>query len=327
MSNLESELESEFEQELNETESEAGLEGEGILGSIGNVLGGLLGEGEFEGEMEFHEGGMHELEMEGELESAHELEMESEFESEFETGEQFFGGIGKLLKRAAPLLKKVARVAAPMVANAIVPGIGGSIVGSLLGETEGEMEIYEHEVHEHELHELHELEGEMEGEGEIHEASHEVAHEIASHEMTSHEALAEMMAEAASHEMNEAHAEAMVGAAVVTVLSPADRRALRQLLPDLVRGAAVLTRILRRRRITRPVVRVVPNIIRRTVKTLKRQAAAGIPITRRTTARAAATQVRRVLNNPTACAAAVSRNVRVGRAMKRPRRRYRRVAG
>ena len=46
------------------------------------------------------------------------------------------------------------------------------------------------------------------------------------------------MAEAASHEQNEAQAEAMMGAAVVTVLSPRDRRALRRLLPHLVRGGA-----------------------------------------------------------------------------------------
>jgi hypothetical protein len=99
----------------------------------------------------------------------------------------------------------------------------------------------------------------------------------------------------------------------VTVLSPRDRRALRRLLPHLVRGAAVLTRILRRRRISRPAVRVVPTIMRRTVVTLKRQAAAGQPITRRAAARAATVEVRRVLGNPAACAAAIRQNLRVTR--------------
>jgi hypothetical protein len=342
----ETELESEFEQELHETEAEAGLESEGILGTIGNVLGGLLGEGESTGETEAGFAG------ESELETEAELELETELESGFsaEAGEQFFGGIAKLFKRAAPILKKVASVAAPLVATAVGGPLGGiisNVAGSLLSESEaagelhelaGESELHElageSELHElageselHELHELHELEAEMEMEGEIHEAAHEVAHEIAQHEMTQHEALAEMMAEAAAHEMHEGQAEAMVGAAVITTLSPRDRRALRELLPHLVRGVAVLTRILRRRRITRPVVRVMPTLVRRTVNTLKRQAAAGRPITRRSAARAAATQVRRVLGNPTACAAAVSRNVRAGRAMRRRSRRYPRVAG
>jgi hypothetical protein len=319
----ESELESELQHELHElheseleSESEAG-EGEGILGSIGNVLGGLLGETEGAGESELHE--LHEL---------HELESESE--SEFETGEQFFGkifkGIGSFVKKAAPILKSVAKVAAPMVGTAIGGPFGailGKLASSALGESELEQEFGAHELHE--LHELHEFESESESEfeseleGEIHESSHEMAHEIASHEMTQHEALAELMAEAAAQEQHEGEAEAMAGAAVMTVISPADRRALRRILPHLVRGVAILTRILRRRRITRPAVRAVPTIVRRTIKSLKRQAAAGRPITRRTAARAAATQVRKVLGNPTACAAAISRNLKASRGLKRPR--------
>jgi hypothetical protein len=276
----------ELEGEL-EGEGEFEGEGEGFLGAIGNVLGGLLGEGELEGE------------------------------GEFESGEQFFGGIAKLIKRAAPMLKKVASIAAPMVAKAIGGPLGG-IVSQVAGLGEGELEL-------HELHELHELEGEGEFETEF-EGEMEVAHEIANHELTQHEALAEMMAESASHEMHEGEAEAMAGASVVTVISAADRRALRRILPHLVRGVAILTRILRRRRATRPAVRAVPTIVRRTVKTLKRQAAAGKPITRKAVARAAATQVRRVLGNPRACTAAITRNVKVSRAMKRSRR-NRRVRG
>jgi hypothetical protein len=91
----------------------------------------------------------------------------------------------------------------------------------------------------------------------------------------------------------------------------------------LVRGAAILTRILRRLRITRPAVMAVPNVVRRTVQVLKNQAAAGKPVTRRTAARAAAVQVRRVIGNPTACAAAISQNIRANKALGR----YRAIAG
>jgi hypothetical protein len=111
----------------------------------------------------------------------------------------------------------------------------------------------------------------------------------------------------------------MMGAAVMTALSARDRRALQALLPNMVRGAALLTNILRRRRMTRPVVRAVPTIMRRTVATLKRRAAAGQPITRRAAGRAAAVEVRRVLGSPSACAAAISQNVRVTRRMRAKR--------
>ena len=88
------------------------------------------------------------------------------------------------------------------------------------------------------------------------------------------------------------------------------------MLPHLVRGTAILTRVLRRRRVTRPFVRAVPTVVRRTVIQLKRQAAAGKPITRKAAGRAAATQIRAVLGNPRACAAAIQQNVRVSRRMR-----------
>ncbi len=276
---LELELEDEFHEGELETEDESSLEGEGWLGAIGNIASSLLGEGEEEYEFE----------------SAYEFEDEGEAFS--------FGSIGKFLKKAAPILKTVAKVAAPMVGTAI-GGPFGTALGTLASKALGEGE-YEDE-----------LEGEFEGEGEA-----EMVHEIASHGLTHNEAVAEMMAEAASHEVHEGEAEAMVGASVVTVISPKDRRALRKILPHMIRGTAILTRILRRRRATRPMVRAVPAIMRRTVKDLKRQAARGIPITRKRAARAAAKQVRKVLSSPKACAAAITRNVKVSRAYKRPRRR------
>jgi hypothetical protein len=305
----ESELESEFEHEAHEMELETlhegahEHEGEAFLGSIGNMLGGLLGEGEAE------------LEGEGEFELEGESELESEFEFEHEHGEQFLGGLGKLFKKALPILKSVAKVAAPIVGTAIGGPFGtalGGMASSLLKEQEFEGEG--------------ESEGEFEFETES-ESESEVAHEIAAHEMTMHEALGEMMAEAAAQEASGGQAEGMVGAAVVTVLSPRDRKALRKLLPHLVAGACVLARILRRRRETRPFVRTVPTIMRRTVRSLKRDAAAGKPITRRTAARAASRQVRRVLASPRATRAAMSRNMRASRAVGSSQRRYRAVAG
>lgn len=274
---LEGELEGEFEFE---SEGEFEFEGEG--------------EFEFEGEGEF------EFEGEGELE----FEAEGEYEGEFE-GEQFFGalrrigrGIGGFVRRAAPVLRSVARVAAPLVGTAVGGPLGGMIgkaAGSLL-EGEGEFE--------------YEMEGEFEGE---YEAELEAEMEA----MTSSQATAEFMAAVAANAQSEAEAEAMAGAATVASIKGEDLATLRRVLPSMVEGTAVLTRVLRRRRSTRPAVRVVPTVVRRTASTLVRRAAAGQPVTRRTAARVMAQQTRAVLSRPNICSNALQRNVKATRVVAR----------
>jgi hypothetical protein len=208
--------------------------------------------------------------------------------------------LADFINSGAPLLKTTAKMAAPMVSRAIGGPFGGMAARMLARMLqEGETE----------LGDLHKLGSEFEVETELREGLHETVAEILNHELEYHEALAEMMAEAAEREQHEADAEALAGAAVVTLISPADQVALRQVLPHLVRGTAVLTRILRARPGTRPVVRALPTIVRRTVRTLKQHASAGEPITRRATARAAAREVEHVLGNPIACASAMANNV------------------
>jgi hypothetical protein len=314
----EHEFEGELEHEHGEHEFEGELEHEHGEHEFEAELEHEHGEHEFEGELE-HEHGEHEFEGEGELEAEggflgsvvsglSSLLGEGEGELEHEHGEQFFGrafrGIGRLVQRAAPILRSVARVAAPIVGKVVagaLPGPFGALasqgLNALLSEHEHEHELGEHE-HEHE-HELSE---------------HEVSHELGEHE-----AMAEAMAHYAAQAEHELEAEAMVGAATTVTISRRDRRALRRLVPHLVRGAAILTRILRLRRRTRPIVRVVPTIIRRTVRALSRSAAAGRPITRRRAGAIMARQTRRVLSSPRYCAAVLRRNVRASRAVIRPR--------
>jgi len=286
---LESEFEMEMESELEgEGEYEGELEGEEFLGTIARGIGGLLGEGEGEEEYE----GEWEMEGEGEWEGEGEIE-----------GEEFFRrfrriarGVGGFVRRAAPVLRNIARVAAPIVGTAVggpLGGILGRVASSALGEGELEMELEG------------EAEGELEYEGEAEAAP------------TQTQALGELMAAVASQARTEEEAEAMVGAATVSTISAADRAALRGILPHLVRGTAILTRILRRRRITRPAVRAVPTIARRTASVLARRAAAGQPVTRRAAGRVMAAQTRRVLANPRTCAAAIQRNVRATAAVRR----------
>jgi hypothetical protein len=308
------ELEDEFHEGEFEGEDEAGLEGEGWLGALGNIAGSLLGEGEdeFESEDELEDEDEAGLEGEGWLGTLGNIaggllgEGEDEFEGEFEDETEQFS-FGSFFKKALPILKSVAKVAAPIAGTAIGGPLGGKLGSMVAGSLEGEYED--------------EQEGEFEDESES-----EVAGEISSHPLTHNEAMAEMMAEAASVEAREGEAEAMAGAAVIGVISPRDRRALRRILPHLTKGVAILTRILRRRRITRAGVRAVPTIMRRSVRSLKRQAAKGQKITRRRAGRTFARQVRSVLGNPKAAATAIRRNAKVSGAYKRTRHTRRRRA-
>ena len=137
--------------------------------------------------------------------------------------------------------------------------------------------------------------------------------------MTQQQALAEFMATGASQAQSEAEAEAMIGASTVATIPPGDRAALLGVIPHINRGVAILTRILRRRAITRPAVRVIPTIVQGTTQTLARRAQAGQPVTRQAAARVMAAQTRRVLGNPRTCAAALRRNARATTAVRRPR--------
>jgi hypothetical protein len=295
----------------------------------------------------------HELELEGEL--AHELEGAGEAEWELEGGlegelggEQFFGrlrriarGVGGFVRRHSGVFKRIARIAAPLVATAVGGPLGGLIArgattllregeleDELAHELEGQPEAALHELegaheghpesvlheleglHEDETHELHEILHEGHHEGGVHEVLHELEGHHEAHHEGHHEVMAELMAEVAAGAAHEAEAEAMAGAAVVATLSAADQAALRRLVPHLVRGAAILTRVLRLRRTTRPAVRAVPLIVRQTARALRRRATSGLPVTRRTAGAVMAGVTRRVLGNPRVCALAIGRNVR-----------------
>src|SRR5438552_10470906 len=91
-----------------------------------------------------------ELELEGVLVGLGELEShESEWKSQEFEGDQFFGriarGIGRFVQRAAPILKSVARIAAPMVGTAI-GGPFGTVLGRLASQALGGGEFEQHEL-------------------------------------------------------------------------------------------------------------------------------------------------------------------------------------
>jgi hypothetical protein len=127
---FESELEDEMEEELEgEMEDEAGLEGEGWLGAIGNIASSLLGETESEDESEDETEGESEDEISpirkiyADAMMEHLGEMAAEAESEDEAAEQFLPLIGmaasKLLPVVARAVAPAARKALPHIAKAL----------------------------------------------------------------------------------------------------------------------------------------------------------------------------------------------------------------
>jgi hypothetical protein len=272
VSRVNGELELEFEEEL-EGEFEGEEEGEEFLGTLARGAAALFGAGQGEEEYEF----------------------ESEGEGEYES-EEFM----RFVRRALPVLRRVASVAAPIVGTA-VGGPAGAAIGRLVGQA----------LREGEFEEEYELEGEFEEEYEV-EGEFEMEEEAGA-PATASQAVGARRAQVASRAQTELEAEAMIGAATVAAISPADRAALRRIVPQLVRGTAILTRILRRRRVTRPVVTAVPTIVNRTAQTLVQQASAGRPVTRQLAGRVMAQQTRRVLTNPRTCARAMQRTAAAAR--------------
>jgi hypothetical protein len=276
VSRVNGELELEYEEELEgELEWEGEEEGEEFLGTLARGAAAIFGGGAGEGEEEY------------------EFELEGEYEGE---AEEFM----RFVRRALPVLRRVASVAAPIVGTA-VGGPAGAAIGRLVGQA----------LREGEFEEEYEIEGEFEEEYEI-EGEFELEEEAAG-PPTATQATAARMAQVASRAQTELEAEAMIGAATVATISAADRAALRRILPQLVRGTAILTRILRRRRVTRPVVTAVPAIVNRTAQTLVQRASAGQPVTRQVAGRVMAQQTRRVLTNPRQCARAMQRTAAAAR--------------
>jgi hypothetical protein len=135
---LEEELEDEMEGEMeDEMEDEAGLEGEGWLGTLGNIAGSLLGESEDEYE------GEEEYENEDEISPIRKIypdammehlgELAAEAETEDEAAEHFLPLIGMA---ASKLLPVVAKAVAPMAKKAL-PKIAKALTRSTPKLTRG----------------------------------------------------------------------------------------------------------------------------------------------------------------------------------------------
>jgi hypothetical protein len=92
---------------------------------------------------------------------------------------------------------------------------------------------------------------------------------------------------------------------------PKISRVVSRVSPQLTRGVSRITRSLFRNPQTRPLVRAVPSIARRTVTSIARQAATGRPVTPQLAQRTLVQQARSVLTNPAQTAQVLRRSRRL----------------
>lgn len=281
----------------------------------------------------------YELELEASPEYEYELEgeFEGEFEGEYEA-EEFFSRLAGLARRAAqsPALRRVALSAARSALGGL-GSIGGSMGGAIggargaslgqdLGATLGRhasgwlpQREYEGEF---ELEGEYEFEGESEFEGEG-EFELEGEYEINPQQRVYNEALMEHLGHAAAEAETEEEAEAFIGALVPLAARVATRAApaIMRAAPQLMRSVGGVARTLMRSPTTRPLMRAIPTIVRRTAATVARQTGRGQRVTPSGAVRTLARQTARVLSSPQRSVQAYRRSRALdGRFHRTPRR-------
>jgi len=124
------------------------------------------------------------------------------------------------------------------------------------------------------------------------------------------DALMEHLGHAAAEAESEEEAEAFIGALVPLAARfiPRAASAVMRVAPNLIRGVAGAARTLRANPATRPLVRALPTVVRRTTANLARQAQAGRRVTPQTAVRTLARQTSRVIGSPAQCAQAYRRS-------------------
>jgi hypothetical protein len=261
------------------------LDGEGA----GDGLAGSLHEDAFDDELGLGESeDFSDLEtmLEGGLEEG---ELGEEF-AEFE-GDPFLGGVWKRVKKVArtiaPVVKKLAPIAGKVVGGAF-GGPAGAMIGGKIGGLVSQLEAEE-----------------FDGEGG--DTEEELEAQTVPGLTAVNEALAEEFAGESAETENEAEAQSLAGGVTIHIISHAPM-AVQRMSPILVRRSARLAQLLRRSPRTRPFLKTLPAINRRTVATLAHKAARGKPITPRTAVRTMARQTMRLLGNPQRTATALVKN-------------------
>jgi hypothetical protein len=124
------------------------------------------------------------------------------------------------------------------------------------------------------------------------------------------DAMLEHLGHAAAEAQGEAEAEALASAMLPVAADaiPAASPALIRAMPGLVSAVSGVVRQLYRDPATRPLIRVIPAIVRRTAASLGQRAARGGPLTPQAAVRALAQQTLRLLGSPEQSARAFRRS-------------------
>jgi hypothetical protein len=219
----------------------------------------------------------HEYESEDELEALSELEDESEWEDELEDeseSEAFYSRLARLARRR-PRSKALVRIA-KRAAQAAISSLANAKCD---GESECEAEA--------------ELEDEGEAEGEFEAGLNPIRRVYP-------DALMEHLGHAATETEDEAEAEAFIGALLplAAKVLPKVGKAVMKAAPHLAKAAARVTRTLRKNPATRQLVRTMPELARRTVRSLAHRVAHGKPLTGRAAVRSLARHASHLLKHP-----------------------------
>jgi hypothetical protein len=245
--------------------------------------------------------------LEYEMESAHEFESSHEAESE-----QFFGALSNLARRGASWVTQAgspqrqfalwaARQALnrglPALGRIVAPAVGGSAASGANLATQAGSWLSGL---------LPQQEAEWEG-------------EISPVRKWYPDAMLEHLGHAAAEAESEAEAEALAGAMIPLAARtiPQASAALTSATPGLVCGLAGVMRSLRSNPRTRPLVRVVPSIVRATAVNVAKQAASGARVTPQNTVRALARQTLNVLGNPQLASRAFRRSQQLDQRLHR----------
>lgn len=247
-----------------------------------------------------------EYELEGlpELETGYAAEFEGEHESE-----QFFGALSNLARRGASWVTKAgspqrrfALWVARQALNRGLPALGRSVGGSIGGSANGAAGASPGARGASWLGGVlpqQEYGAELEGEYEVNPVRKIYP-----------DAMMEHLGHAAAEAHSEAEAEALAGAMVPLAarVIPQAGPAIMLAAPGLVSALSAVIEGLRRDPATRPLVRTVPAIVRRTAASIAQQAARGVAVTPQGAVRALAKQTLRVLGSPRQSAQAFRRS-------------------
>jgi hypothetical protein len=221
----------------------------------------------------------YELELLPELEAGFSAEQSGEFEGELES-QQFFGALANLARtgvgwNTAPgsPQRQFALGIARQALNQGLPALGQWVGGRAAPWLAGMLPQREYESEFGEISPVRKIYP---------------------------DAMMEHLGHAAAETQSEAEAEAMAGAMIPLAgrIVPRAAPALMRATPGLVCGVSGVIRGLRQDPTTRPLVRVVPTIIRATAANIARQASHGAAVTPQAAVRALARQTLRVLGSP-----------------------------